>query len=440
MSNQYARKEFHAQGEDEQDYSIEMGNFIVLQHLKHPNILELKTCYTHGSKHNLIFPLAECDLNELLQSPSRPVNFSADATFFVALSGLASALCQMHNFTHATIEMLGCHRDLRPQNVLVMGSDFVLGDFGLSRFKDRAETSEVTFPGARGYCIAPECGTFLQDVQKRYITRSSDIWSFGCILAFVLTYMMRRKNGVEAFNVKREFYDQDLHQTCRDFHCGPDRENPGLRAWLEELDKEGNEDHRMLIRLIKAILVLKPESRPRAKKVFSILRYITLNALSQPLTTDLTTLSETSNRIDAFIEFLSFQSWQWALTTMIDTFYNDKSVEAGDDTSIMSFNQLCYILADIHNQIACLKHDALDHRQSLYHRLSQLTNLLLSQLPLEVQHAARQQVETQILISAKLSSMVNEYDFSHEGAAKKKIAELVAIKAARQKFENSDFL
>ena len=164
--------------------------------MRHPNIVKLLALYTYdNNKHNLIFPLAKGrTLYELFNGDPEIRTFNSSSAFFKAIAGLSSAIEQVRDFTENWIDLnlIGCHYDLRPQNILVSGDSLVLADFGFSRFRDATDDSATRFEkGARDY-RAPECED-INDLhfQKHLIRRSSDIWSFGCVLAELITYMIR---------------------------------------------------------------------------------------------------------------------------------------------------------------------------------------------------------------------------------------------------------
>ncbi|CAI4215616.1 unnamed protein product [Parascedosporium putredinis] len=129
----------------EEDYLKELHNFSILNHLKHPNIIELLASYTLNGKHNLLFPLAkDGTLQKLLKTEREKTPFTSDATLLIALAGLASAVEHVHHFAAERLELklMGCHHDLRPRNILVSGSTLILADFGLSNFIEVSDDPE----------------------------------------------------------------------------------------------------------------------------------------------------------------------------------------------------------------------------------------------------------------------------------------------------------
>jgi len=82
----------------------------------------------------------------------------------------------------------------------------LLADFGLSRFKEQVESSGTVFRQGGGDYRAPECEDIGDDFFSKFVVRrSSDIWSFGCIIAEAATYMILGRYGVEEFKKRRRF-------------------------------------------------------------------------------------------------------------------------------------------------------------------------------------------------------------------------------------------
>lgn len=244
----------------------------LLQPLDHPNIVKLLASYTHQGSRNLLFPLASGDLAGLFCAP-RPPTFHSDHAFFGALNGLSSALESLHNFKFGDSPMIGCHFDVCPTNILVDGGRFLLADFGNSRLCGADKRPEVLFRGATGDYIGPECETLeVGYAQGHLVGKSSDIWSFGCVLAEVATYMMRGPGSVEEFRghrVKKLFGNITLYRFCHASEACPK-----VIEWLDDLGKDAGEEMRMLLRLVRRMLRVVPGQRPDAKDVMSALSEI----------------------------------------------------------------------------------------------------------------------------------------------------------------------
>ncbi|KAF2658084.1 kinase-like protein [Lophiostoma macrostomum CBS 122681] len=198
------RKSIRIGPDNTEDLRREEHILSFLRGLRHPHILRLVASYTLNGEYNMLFPKAEYDL-EIYLKEQPPEQFRVHATIVSALSGLASALEALHNYTHEGygVSFVGSHLDLRPKNILVSNDKFLLADFGLSRLKPLEEGSKTTFKEGVGDCMAPECFDDENSCQTSFIGRPSDIWSFGCVLTLLLTHMIEGPDGVEEFRRKR---------------------------------------------------------------------------------------------------------------------------------------------------------------------------------------------------------------------------------------------
>ena len=229
--------------------------------------------------------------------------------------GLAGALAYLHDelFLASTGEQLCCyHLDLKPHNILVFEERgnviWKVSDFGISQIKripasrdqvgsdhavsllnkvfrpDKPSTdlsSGVDNPRDAGTYTAPEAR-----YKTEKVTRSSDVWSLGCVLSLVLSYLDSQRNGIQKFRDFRMqdrlddlFYDTYSPQIRTDFR-------PSLRIsvpkWLKSLTdkaKERNEAEGEAFGLASNLiqnhmLLPNPTDRIAAKDVEQKLRSI----------------------------------------------------------------------------------------------------------------------------------------------------------------------
>ncbi len=173
------RKEFKPQRE-KAEYELELRNLSELKLIKHSNIIELLGSYNYRDKHNLIFSLARDENLANLFKNARPSAFQSDENIILTLSELCSAMHVTHNLfsKNNMLTRIGCHHDLKFQNVLVDDVTFLLADFDLSRFKELTEGSVTSYKFVGDYYIASKCEDIsASDETKRrqIIGRSSDI-------------------------------------------------------------------------------------------------------------------------------------------------------------------------------------------------------------------------------------------------------------------------
>ncbi|KAH7080742.1 kinase-like domain-containing protein [Paraphoma chrysanthemicola] len=330
LEDSFRRKLVRKALDNAADHRVELDNLAILSHLRHPNIVELLASYTHNEIHNLIFPFAEGGtLEKLFELEPETTAFKTKSAFFIAMADLASAIEHVHNFTESRIDMelMGCHYDLRPKNILVSGDTLVLADFGLSRFKALSEESATNFKmGALDY-QAPEC----EDIdgrhfQKHKIHRSSDIWSFGCVLAEVITYTICGSIGVRNFRDARRF--KIGQGTYRYFHQGPNQQNKAVSDWLSQLILKSSRSEKMLVNVIQQMLSLDEKKRPKAKEVTGRLRLIAMYEVSRPANELFNDYSHKNiSSLDALIEYTRFRSWQYALGLLEQQCTADLAIE-----------------------------------------------------------------------------------------------------------------
>ncbi|KAL4968780.1 ankyrin repeat-containing domain protein [Aspergillus stella-maris] len=207
-------------------------------------IMPFFTTITIANEFNLFFECADTDLERFLQGSSQGI---APRDLIEESRALAGALRFLHQDMDP--QLLFCHMDLKPSNILVSFKDASLGkvgkwiisDFGISIITAAEEARPLdaskgtfryrsTINGA-GMYQAPEIltGSF---------GRKSDVWSLGCILVRVLAFGLDGARGLEELDERRakEVDDQSKYHRHDFFHRGdPPVLNPHVEGWLKEL-------------------------------------------------------------------------------------------------------------------------------------------------------------------------------------------------------------
>ena len=182
---------------------------------------------------------------------------------------LASAIEAVHNYFSNTfnVRKIGCHYDLKPDNILYRPGKFILSDFGLSRLSDEDEGSKSLYRNGGAEYWAPECHSVDEDFKKLQVGRSSDMWSFGCILSEMLTYLQRGSTGVEIFSSKREV-TLGGYLECRLFHEGA-KPSQAVTQWLSKLRSwlTITDSQKGLLVVINDLLQHEPDARSRAQDI-----------------------------------------------------------------------------------------------------------------------------------------------------------------------------
>lgn len=249
------------------DYQREQHILCMLRCLSHPNIVKLLTAYTINQTHNFLFPIADGDLKSIFRQQGRPPGLETDNSVFQALHELASAIQAVHDYFSEkfSIRKIGCHYDLKPENILYRSGKFILSDFGLSRLSEEDDGSDSLYQNGAADYWAPECRALQERFKSRPIGRSSDMWSFGCILLEMLTYLQQGPSGVKHFAEKRTV-DLASFWTCRAFHGG-DKPNESVVQWISTLLLTAPTGQNAFLIVIQDLLQIKPSERPKAKDI-----------------------------------------------------------------------------------------------------------------------------------------------------------------------------
>ncbi|KAK6352409.1 hypothetical protein TWF730_009236 [Orbilia blumenaviensis] len=410
----------------EDDYDKELKNLRILNELKHPNIIELVTSYTYRGKHNLVFPLMEGDLGTLLRADRAEYpSFQQDKTFLVALCELSSAIEKVHFYTSEKfdINLMGCHYDLKPKNILVQGSTLVLADFGLSRLSRDSDQQQFS-GGGSDYC-APECADADRDFERNAIDRSSDVWSFGCIISEILTYIQGGSPAVGEFRARRKVQHVSGKRASI-FHHWNKGQNQGFHDYLNHLETKQDHFSRNIVNLIRGMTALDQKARPNAKEVTLALRKITVRAYYFSVWTLYKKLKkQLGDSFEAYAEYMRIQSWGVVLKLL---------KENGDEIAIsesglrdeMHLVEIYRCLAKIQSELEDTIERCHDSISPLFTSLRSLGDEIYSLLPSELYMSAKAHWEIEMVRSEDLGDLLETAQGAEE--VNTRIATLARIK------------
>ena len=274
------RKQLKRKGDTRPEFQKEQHILSLLRCLRHPNIIQLLTAYTINQTHNFIFPLANGDLKSFFRQENRLPGFENDNDVFQALYELASAVEAVHEYFSETFNLrkIGCHFDLKPDNILYRSGKLILSDFGLSRLSEEKDGSKSLYRNGGGEYMAPECVSIQDGFRKLQVGRSSDMWSFGCILSEMLTYIQEGPSGISRFSENRIIVFAG-YWTCKAFHGG-DKPHDGVVKWLLRLKSAMTTIAQYeLMTTIQALLQMEPSERPKAHELTLHLFYFAQHEL-----------------------------------------------------------------------------------------------------------------------------------------------------------------
>ena len=304
----------------------------LLGSLKHPNIVELLASYTQDGVSSLIFKPADFDLHDFLLRPERPAGFDNDFTYYHALHNLSEGLHYLHNFGPRPAKagdsfLQGYHHDIKPRNILVHGTAFILADFGFAKLKGREEDSQTLWKDTTFEYGAPECRN-PDSFAAGHVGRALDIWSLACVFSEVLTHIQDGGRGVEDFRKHRTI--EQKYGLTRCFHDG-ETLSPNVAQHLDDIETQADSSSvRRLIALLQGMFSEEPRARPASETVQQALSQVAVDSLVDAVvesirqtihtyttTTDLdvtnmnlyiTQLRLQRNRLSAWVQALGVQS------------------------------------------------------------------------------------------------------------------------------------
>lgn len=178
---------------------------------KEDSIIGFYGSYMHGNTFHIILEFAnEGTLEDFLHREPRPTDLHDIHVFWDHFLGVVNAVTVLH---HVGREGGFCHHDITTRNILVSSREkksnydyrFILSDFGECRFREnmgigRAASGTITYG-------APEL--FDPDQDQRATASillagsQVDIWSLGCVLSEVATWIAFGVSGLEKYREMR---------------------------------------------------------------------------------------------------------------------------------------------------------------------------------------------------------------------------------------------
>lgn len=146
-----------------------LREIMLLQELKHPNIISLYDIFLKNSNVHLVLELAEYDLSEKI-----PLLRNTEDI----VKGILKQLLEGLSFMHDNSVL---HRDLKPGNLLITRKgELKITDFGTAKI-----ICDTEGPRSSGICSLWYQSPELLFGTKHY-GKAMDIWSVGCIFAELL--------------------------------------------------------------------------------------------------------------------------------------------------------------------------------------------------------------------------------------------------------------
>ncbi|KAJ4377289.1 hypothetical protein N0V83_000113 [Neocucurbitaria cava] len=215
-------------GPHQEGLAVFKNELEVLKRLQHRHLVEIIGSYTDPTFAALIMsPVADCDLAYFMKiAATDNQRLSSLRTFFGCL---ATALAYLH-------KMRIRHKDIKPPNILVHGTNVLITDFGLARDCNDTRSTTEGPTGRTPKYAAPEVVMY---APRNF---SSDIWSLGCVYLEMLT-VLEGDNLEQLKHFMSENGTQNIHYHANEdgvdlwilkFRNGPNSESiGGLLDWIQ---------------------------------------------------------------------------------------------------------------------------------------------------------------------------------------------------------------
>ncbi|KAI1179909.1 kinase-like domain-containing protein [Nemania sp. FL0916] len=361
-----------------QEFEREETCLRLLNQLQHPNIISFWGSYTYQGEYNFLFPYHGMDLRTFLQSELRYADFQWDFTFYSALAGLASALSKTHNpelnpIDHDVyFEAIGYHHDIRPPNILVSSDTFILADFGLGNLKlAEALLSHTPYKSISGDYIAPECTDMDENAQR--VNRAIDVWAMGCLIAEVVTYMLKGKQGLESFRKQRLTEGRLSRTKDAGFYQPHGCVKQEVIDWMNDL-KCCNPESDLIVELLDISLQAlqsDPQVRPKMDIIYQRLVRLSVKKHFESIQNKFCEVLRTGGTSMSGFRFAleTFQDWGNSLSLV------EHSIS---DFNYQSAETAVTIMKQIFGQLGkgADAQDLEDQRRIVHHHICELWNLL----------------------------------------------------------------
>ena len=249
----------------------------IMRSLQHPHIVQFLDSYSSPDHFSILMqPVANTDLSQLLFQPDvamPTLGWSAkllETNLLESMGCLASAVHYLHSGGEQKNSAV-YHHDIKPANILVMGSgSFILADFGIPKLVrdpigvDSSECCPKSLAAMTPKYAAPETRPDSQLYQSPTTSRSSDVWSLGCVFLEIPTWTLSGTSGLRDFKMFRAGGQEDSS-----FAMTLDK----TQQWLEklkrqQLERQGTLPYHIPFNFMRKMLNPVAEDRPTAHKVW----------------------------------------------------------------------------------------------------------------------------------------------------------------------------
>lgn len=298
-----------AQGTDIFVIESVMPEIQLLKTCDHQNVLKYIAAYTIDTIPNHIFlvtqPWADMNLADFLGNGYSPGK-STRCNWWISrdpfdrccllFKGLLNGLVYLHS--HSIF-----HKDIKPENILLLGERPILADFGVSKLY-RAQ-GQTRYTNSTYEYLAPE------QIIHESSTPQSDVFALGCCFLRLMSVAMAGAQGLK--QIDNIFYLEDT--SCQYGHSTTIRR---LMVMLQEQSKSTSWQMSTLILLIRDMLIQDPSKRPTSHQLVGFFQCICSGEIKPEL------LVRLPSRAQWLIDAMSAEEFQNPTICILTTAINDK--------------------------------------------------------------------------------------------------------------------
>ncbi|KAL8938633.1 MAG: hypothetical protein Q9211_003117 [Gyalolechia sp. 1 TL-2023] len=286
--SKFALKTYRRNSEAEKYFENERTAYKRLRYhdRPHANIIGHYGSFSRDGTYNIILEYADRGtLNDYLQATHEPTSSAGIMTFWTQFLGILHGLTHIHGTPVIALDkpwvLLGWHHDLTPDNILVVSRnnaspydcDFKIADFGLAHFQrfgtSTRDATDKDQHGSNAYSAPEAYRSTASERERLQVPQNVEIWSMGCILSEVATWVTegmpkvleyRRRRATEvhskaATNEELFFHDYKVLDTVNQIH--------------EEIKRNSRPADRItdaiIQRLVKGMMITDHQARASSK-------------------------------------------------------------------------------------------------------------------------------------------------------------------------------
>lgn len=283
-----------------------------LSAVKFRNVVPIIDRGEHEDSWVLVMPKADMSLAQRLAEAEALLDLSEAVSI---LTDIATAL--------SDIDGAVVHRDLKPQNVLLLNGEWCLADFGIARYAE-ATTADDT----RKFSLTPQYGA-PEQWNSEHATSATDIYAFG-VIAFQLLSGALPFDGPDVASYRR----QHLTENPRPLTSGTAR----LRTLIEESLYKAPQARPNAANVLARLAVASEEpARPGLSRLAQV-SHAEVQRRAQSHAQEVAQRKESERRAQMFAAATqSFESFAEPLLQAIEDNAPTARIEVGDGHGKMKF-------------------------------------------------------------------------------------------------------